>query len=50
MKHRYNYNRKQDVWGKGRYSSKRRDWGMVIAMLVVGGTILGVIMFLLLKK
>ncbi len=49
MKHRYNYQRKQDVWGKGRYSSKRRDWGLVIAMLVVGGGILAALIYLLLK-
>lgn len=49
MKHRYNYHRKQDIWGKGRYSSRRRDWILVIAMLVVGGAILSVLVYLSLR-
>jgi len=49
MKHRYNYRRKQDLWDKGRYSSRRRDWVLVIAMLVAGGAILGVLAYLFMR-
>ena len=48
MKHRYNYHRKQDIWGPGRYSGRRRDWILVIAMLAVGGAMLGVLAYLFL--
>ncbi|MEI6338085.1 MAG: hypothetical protein WCQ57_05820 [Verrucomicrobiota bacterium] len=49
-KHRYTFKEKQDLWDKGRYSSKRRDRGIVIVLLIVGVPILVALLLLLLKS
>lgn len=49
MSREYNYTRKRGTFA-GHYAEKRRDFRRILLMLLVGGAIIGYLVYLILSK